>query len=172
MRSVGTRGNRDRAPLPDVAARGGRWRGYAGALAARHNRRPARARRPRLRAARPGCTHRTAPQPVWALCPWPEGTPGPCAGGGRVRLTPAPPAPCPGTTPDLVVLQLWGSRPHDRVRMSQQAPWRTGLEWSPRPPKALRLQAQLAGRAPPSGRPSVTRWPLGWCSSGTARPRQ
>jgi len=89
---------------------GGRWRGHAGALAARHNRRLALARRPRLRAARPGCTHRTAPPPVWAPWTCPYGTPGPCAGGYRVRLAPAPPARCPCTTPDRVVLHsVWGT---------------------------------------------------------------
>jgi len=53
---------------------------------------------------------------VWARCPCPEGTAGPCAGGDRVRPTPAPPAPCPSTTPDQVVLQTPARAPAGRPK--------------------------------------------------------
>jgi len=102
----------------------------------------------------------------------PPGTPGPTPGPrGPAPTTSAAPysAPPPRRS---TAQRMRGSRPLCRVRLRQQAPRRTGLDWSPRPPQALRAQGPPAGRAPTSGRPSGTRWPLWWCQPGTARPRR
>jgi len=61
------------------------------------------------------------------------------------------------------------SRSHIWVQRLRRAPWRTGLEWSSRPPRLPRTRALSAGRVPLAERPSGTRWPRGWCPPRPAR---
>jgi len=102
----------------------------------------------------------------------PPGSPGPtpCPRGPAPTTNAAPYSarPPPRHTPQ----RRRGSRPHGRPRPSQPAPRRTGLDWSPRPPKAQRAQTPPASSARPSGKPSGTRWHLGWYPPRTARPGQ